>query len=440
MKESIAATQIVICGAGIAGIATAYYLSVKYKQKDIVLIDSMLPMSLTTSKSGENYRDYWPQACMTEFVSHSIDLMHSLNQSDTNPLFEMRDIGYDFISQKNAEIFPSSYTDSTSSNDYLLTTTDQDSLATKKPYLAESVNQVVHINRAGVLDVNALGTLLLSKAKKAGVVFKQAHIENIERNAENHYQLTFAQSEQKLVTEKLVITAGPFCKHLAGMLDIDLPLENYLQHKFIIPDLANVVPRDMPFTIIADSQYLNWNEQEKEMIESDDDYSHLLDLYPAGLHIKPEGSGQIKLGWAYNKIAEQPVWQPNCKEEFADIVMRGASRYIPALSQYVEKMPTPIVHFSGYYTRTKENWPLIGPLALDNLYVVAGLSGYGTMSACAAGELCGQYIVNENIDKFDIAHSYFEILPSYARNFHPNRYSDHKIIKEIEMISSDGQL
>ncbi|HIL98497.1 MAG TPA: FAD-dependent oxidoreductase, partial [Pseudomonadales bacterium] len=51
--------QTVICGAGLAGIATAYYLSVKYGQKDIVLLDRFLPMSFTTSKSGENYRNYW---------------------------------------------------------------------------------------------------------------------------------------------------------------------------------------------------------------------------------------------------------------------------------------------------------------------------------------------------------------------------------------------
>ncbi len=44
--------HIVVCGAGIAGIATAYYLAVKYQQKNIILIDKNQPMSLTTSKSG----------------------------------------------------------------------------------------------------------------------------------------------------------------------------------------------------------------------------------------------------------------------------------------------------------------------------------------------------------------------------------------------------
>ena len=41
--------EIVICGAGIAGVATAYYLAVKHDQMNIILIDKNLPMSLTTS-------------------------------------------------------------------------------------------------------------------------------------------------------------------------------------------------------------------------------------------------------------------------------------------------------------------------------------------------------------------------------------------------------
>jgi len=31
-------------------------------------------------------------------------------------------------------------------------------------------------------------------------------------------------------------------------------------------------------------------------------------------------------------------------------------------------------------------------------------------------------------------------LPGYARNFHPNRYSDPGIMTEISKIESDGQL
>ena len=71
-------TNIAICGAGIAGIATAWSLAVKYRQQKIILIDKNQPMSLTTSKSGENFRDYWPHPCMTALTRHSIDMMQAL--------------------------------------------------------------------------------------------------------------------------------------------------------------------------------------------------------------------------------------------------------------------------------------------------------------------------------------------------------------------------
>ena len=86
-----------------------------------------------------------------------------------------------------------------------------------------------------------------------------------------------------------------------------------------------------------------------------------------------------------------------------------------------------MVHISGYYTRTKENWPIIGPLGPEGLYAVGALSGYGTMSACSAGELCADYMNDAT-------------LPGYARYFHPRRYEDARIHREVDSISSDGQL
>ncbi|HIG41050.1 MAG TPA: FAD-binding oxidoreductase [Gammaproteobacteria bacterium] len=427
--------QTVICGAGLAGIATAYYLSVKYGQKDIVLLDRFLPMSFTTSKSGENYRNYWPHACMTEFVTHSLDLMHELQAGDA---FEMREIGYDFISEHKAELFPSSYETSYGEttdgqekepSNYLVRITDRELLAYSKPYLADSVNQVVHVKRAGVLDVNALGSLLLGKARKAGVVFRQARIEGVSQGPGSGFNMSLANGD-KISTQQLVIAAGPFIGELASMLGVELRVENYLQHKIVIPDPANAVPLDMPFSIFADSQYLRWTDEERLMMVGDKEYAHLLAEFPPGLHIKPEGRNQIKLGWAFNRQPEKASWDPGSNPEFADIVLRGASRFVPSLEQYVARVPTPISHFSGYYTRTRENWPIIGPLEIEGLHVVGALSGYGTMSACSAGELCADYM--NDMDNTS--------LPGYARYFHPRRYEDVKIQREIDAISSDGQL
>ena len=417
--------NIAICGAGIAGIASAYYLAVKYQQSGIVLIDRDLPMSFTTNKSGENYRDYWPDACMSSFIGHSLDLMGELVRQ-YGDRFDMREFGYDFVSQQaKSDLFSSEHL----IDGQLDRITDSASIRSSRPYLADSIQQIVHARHAGAIDVYALGSLLLSCAKKAGVEIRFGEIEDIAYQSDDGFELslTSAREVDRIKAQQLVLAAGPFVNKLAALLGLELPVKSYLQRKFVIPDPREIIPRDMPFTIFADSQRLNWTDEEQQLFAEDPEYHWLLDEFPPGLHIKPESGSQIKLGWAYNRQSEQPVWTPNTDIEFPSIVMRGASHFIPALEHYVEQLPTPVVQYAGYYTRTKENWPIIGPLDHPNLYAVAALSGYGTMAACAAGELCANWMMNEP-------------LPDYADNFHPNRYHDPAVKAQLALVDSDGQL
>jgi glycine/D-amino acid oxidase-like deaminating enzyme len=65
----------------------------------------------------------------------------------------------------------------------------------------------------------------------------------------------------------------------------------------------------------------------------------------------------------------------------------------------------------GYYCKTPENRPLVGPLPVPGAFVCGALSGSGLMAAHALGELVAQHIVQEQ-------------LPDYARWFLPSRYDD----------------
>ena len=57
-------------------------------------------------------------------------------------------------------------------------------------------------------------------------------------------------------------------------------------------------------------------------------------------------------------------------------------------------MHASVVVDGGYYTKTPDNLPLIGPLpdAPEGVFVCAGLSGYGVMAANAAGELLARHV------------------------------------------------
>ena len=65
----------------------------------------------------------------------------------------------------------------------------------------------------------------------------------------------------------------------------------------------------------------------------------------------------------------------------------------------------------GYYTKTQENRPLIGPLPIGGAYICGAFSGFGIMASCAAGELLTKHIAGE-------------ALPEYAQAFALARYED----------------
>ena len=69
--------EVVICGAGIAGIATAYTLAQRGVQQ-IVLIDERPARSLTSDKSTECYRDFWPAVSYTHLDVYKRQVLSKL--------------------------------------------------------------------------------------------------------------------------------------------------------------------------------------------------------------------------------------------------------------------------------------------------------------------------------------------------------------------------
>ncbi|MFZ0548609.1 MAG: FAD-dependent oxidoreductase, partial [Candidatus Promineifilaceae bacterium] len=90
--------DVVICGAGIAGVSAAYHLTVKHGIKDVLLIDERPPLTLTSDKSTECYRNWWPGPgdTMVRFMNRSIDLLEALADESDN-FFGLNRRGYVFL-------------------------------------------------------------------------------------------------------------------------------------------------------------------------------------------------------------------------------------------------------------------------------------------------------------------------------------------------------
>jgi glycine/D-amino acid oxidase-like deaminating enzyme len=102
------------------------------------------------------------------------------------------------------------------------------------------------------------------------------------------------------------------------------------------------------------------------------------------------------------------------------------STMVPALKAYSGKTARPYVD-GGYYMRTRENRPLVGPLPVEGAYMSCAFSGFGIMASCAAGELLARHVTETP-------------LPDYAPAFLLSRYQDAAYCASLDSWGDGGQL
>jgi glycine/D-amino acid oxidase-like deaminating enzyme len=384
-------------------------------QRSTVLVDPRQPMSYTSAQSGDNYRNWWPHPVMTAFTNDSIDELERLAH-DTGNIFNMTRGGYVLATRTRID-----------GKNHI----HGAAIADRYPWLSTEIQTVIHIKRGGDISGQQLGAWMLERMRERGVTLLRGAVTAIDKD--KRFALEIDQT-RTLHAERLVIAAGPHANRIANMLGEDLPVDNVFQQKVAFEDRLAAIPRDMPFSIDLDRKKLPWSDEERDLLETDPDMKWLTEIMPGGTHCRPEGGRNgswVKLGWAYNTQASEPqddlVNEPASDPRFPEIVMRGAAAFIPALQQYVEYPPTRYSHYGGYYTMTEENWPLIGPMQTEGAYMVAALSGFGSMSACAAGKLCAAWIAGGK-------------LPDYADALSAARYNDDALLHELRNAPSRGLL
>jgi glycine/D-amino acid oxidase-like deaminating enzyme len=234
---------------------------------------------------------------------------------------------------------------------------------------------------------------------------------------------------ERIETGCFVNAAGPFLKPVGRMLDVGLPVTSELHLKVALHDTLGAVPRNAPLLIWTDPQHLPWSEDEQALLAEEDDTRWLLEDMPPGAHTRPDGGADsdiILLLWEYHAGEVDPVIPPPLDEQYPEIALRGLAAMLPGIQRYFGKMPRPALD-GGYYIKTRENRPLIGPLPVEGAYVIGALSGYGLMASCAAGELLAAHVAGAS-------------LPAYAPAFSLERYQDPSYLRLLESWGDSGQL
>lgn len=446
--------NVVICGAGITGVSAAYFLA-KAGVTDILLVDERPPLSFTSDRSTECYRNWWPDAVMLALMNRSIDLMEELADQSGN-IFHLNRRGYLYVTGNENQIPelrrrserisslgagplrihrpeassyqpapPEGFHNQPEGADLLL---GSSLIRRHFPYITENAIAAVHARRAGWLSAQQLGMYLFDSARNFEVRFESARVNGVEVN-NNRITGVHLDSGKHIVTSIFVNAAGPYLKKVGEMLGVDIPVVTELHMKATVRDTLGVVGRDAPLLIWNDTQSLPWAEDEREFLAEDPETAWLTTPLPAGAHTRPEGTGDsqtILMLWDYREQATKPVWPPELDEGYPEIALRGLATMLPGMKGYFNKIPRPQLD-GGYYTKTRENRPLVGPLPLEGAYVIGAVSGYGIMSACGAGELLAQHVTAAN-------------LPDHAPALLPSRYENPDYVNELENLEESGEL
>jgi glycine/D-amino acid oxidase-like deaminating enzyme len=464
--------EVVICGAGIAGISAAYHLAVRRGVRDVVIVDDQPPLTVTSDKSTECYRNWWPGPgdTMVRFMNRSIDLLEELAGESGNR-FVLNRNGYAYLTADPAKarelealareisglgagelrVHPEGRGAGVDDPPYPETRFDEldigdigggvdgadlvldgGRIRERFPFLPEDVVAMLHPRRCGWLSAQQLGMYLLEQARERGVRLVSGRIAEVLVSGGRIAGVRVAGGSEagEIATRSFVNAAGPLAPAIGAQSGVPLPLYNELHGKVMFDDYLGVVPRELPLMIWSDPVTLAWSDDERADLRRDQELAWLLDPLPAGVHFRPEGgkgSRSLLLLWTYHVEPAQPAFPPTFDPFYPEVVLRGLVRMVPALAVYLEsgRMRRPYVD-GGYYCKTRENRPLIGPTPVAGNFLFCGLSGFGIMASQAGAELLAAHITGES-------------LPPYAPDFLLSRYQDPAYLARLDRIAS-GQL
>ena len=447
------AADVVVIGAGIAGVSAAYSLAVKHNAGSVVIVDPLPPLTLTSDKSTECYRNWWPNQPMVGLMNRSIDLLEEMAAESGN-VFGLNRRGYLFVTgveerfQRMVEDAhhastlgaglvrfhpgPIPYRDSPNEGfhgapegaDILV---GSETVREHFPYLTDQAVGAIHVRRAGWFSAQQLGAWMLDRARDEGAELIVDEVTDVVVG-DGAVQGVSLAGAGAIDAGSVVDAGGPMSARIAAMAGVHLPLFSELHLKVAFREHREVVPRDAPMIIWSDPQHIDWSDEERVGLAEEGRHD-LLGEMPIFCHGRPEGgidSPYLLALWEYHGRVQDPVWPLPEDPLYPEVVMRGLTTMVPALARYLDRLPASVVD-GGYYTKTVENRPLIGPAGPRGFYLVAGLSGFGVMVASGAADLLALHISGGE-------------LPEYADTFLLSRYDDQEYVASVANGAGSGQL
>lgn len=360
-----ATADLVVVGGGIVGAATAFYAS-RAGLRTVVLEARPGLATLTTTRSLECFRAQWEEPENVAMMRESIAVFERFAEVLGLPGYDvsLRQQGYLFVT--TAEDGPVRLASRVAAQramgledvEYL----DGDEARRRFPYLSPGVKAATFRARDGWLATHeathgfaaASGARFFVETEVVGFRIRERRLHGVET------------SRGRVDAPHAAIAAGPFSGRVAALAGLRPPLTPLRRHRAGVK-AHPLVPRWAPLTLSLET----------------------------GAHWRPEGPGAF-LGWAsaFDEPPDEPRERVPADWTFPARVIDAVSRETPFWDEIARRLTRSNLSLeAGQYTMTPDAKPLIGPSAVEGLYLNAGYSGHGVMGSPAGARILVDLIV-----------------------------------------------
>jgi sarcosine oxidase subunit beta len=384
-------SDIVIIGAGIIGLSTAFQLARRSKARILVLeqgsnlgegstgassaicrhrysLDEMVELA----RDGINAYRHWPEFLgikepLAEFQNDGVLWLNDLGSAWARverDRMNAKGISAEVVSSSDVrERFPA-----------LNPCTLSPDLIDGTDHTCNSGDQFLFENDGGYFDpMNAL-TDLMKAARTAGVEVKfrsRVQAVNSAGGKVTGLQLTSGETIQ---SQYIVNASGPWCNEILDNLGISFPWS-------LKPTRIQVLHLDRPGEVVG-----------KIPVCCD---------IPGGIYFREQNQGQQIVIGSTLEEDEREVVDPSDYKTYIDDEFKVAKLH--ALHHRIPALPYSgaVKGYTGLYTVNQEDvHPIVGESPLEGLYLANGFSGHGFKLAPAIGSLLAQAITGE-VSAFD---------------------------------------
>jgi sarcosine oxidase subunit beta len=355
--------QVIIVGAGILGLASAYHILRKRGGLDLLVVEKMAGPGLgDTAKSAAAFRDMFSSPANRELSRGSIAFYEKIDQEFGG--IGLKKIGYLWLATARQKEERREVLAAMAQAGVNFETLDTRNLAARLPELvAQDIVQGIFGLNCGILEPLKLTKFYEHEVLKlGGRVRYRNEVTGFSRDGQGRINGIRVGGEE-ILAGAVIIAAGAWTGRVLARAGLEVPIVPRKRQLFSVPAKNEVHVR-----LLHNSSFSSHNLLP-------------LTILPEGAYLRP-GRASFILGYANPDQAPGLEEPAKAQRDFFEVRIRPqVERYFPAFQGLV-----PTHAWAGHYDEhLPDSTPFVEPLS--GALVVAGSSGSGVMKADSLGRI-----------------------------------------------------